>query len=245
VCILKHMETREAFRHRVRYEQQLAARLRLATTRLAAAEQERIWAIVAAHQAGLSIRQIAAATGLSRSRIHQLLQDGGAREIPTWLSPLRAHDHTAASEQDAAPHPAHAWVQARLADEVEVLRWCLDWLERLEWGEQVVVNLRPETEDTTEYVRFDHARVRRVLRRIAADLDLLARHGAEAEAARPEQAADLRTRHRQRLAEPEEQPQRGRTAKEQREALRKAFGLPYYDGDYADYFRHLRGTKPE
>jgi hypothetical protein len=46
-----------------------------------------------------------------------------------------------------------------------VLRWCLDWLERLEWGEQVIVNLRPETEDTTEYVRFDHARVRRILRR--------------------------------------------------------------------------------
>jgi hypothetical protein len=30
---------------------------------------------------------------------------------------------------------------------------------------------------------------------------------------------------------------RGRTAKEQRDALRTAFGLPYYNGDYADYFR--------
>jgi len=64
--------------------------------------------------------------------------------------------------------------------------------------------------------------------------------------------------HRYRLAEPEEQPRRGRTAKEQREALRKAFGLPHkeqrealrkafglphYDGDYADYFRHLQGPK--
>jgi hypothetical protein len=47
------------------------------------------------------------------------------------------------------------------------------------------------------------------------------------------------------LAEAEEQPQRGRTAKEQREALRKAFGLPHYDGDYADYFRHIRGKIPE
>ena len=239
------METRVAFRNRVRYAQQLAARLRLATTRLAEAEQERIWAIVAAHQAGLSIRQIATATGLSRSRIHQLLQDDEAREIPTWLSQLRAHDHTAASQQDAAPPPAHARMQARVAQEVEVFRWCLDWLERLERGEQVVVNLRPDTEDVTEYVRFDQARVRRILARMAADLDLLARYGAEMEAAHPEQAADPRTRHRQRLAEPEEHPQRGRTAKEQREALRKAFGLPDYDGDYADYFRHLRGTKPE
>jgi hypothetical protein len=239
------METREAFRQRIRYEQQLAARLRLATTRLAEAEQERIWAIVAAHHAGLSIRQIAAATGLSRSRIHQLLQDDEAREIPTWLSSLRAHDHPAASDQDPEPLPLHARMQARMAEEVEVLRWCLDWLARLERGEQVVVNLRPDTEDATEYVRFDHARVRRVLARIAADLDLLARHGVEMKAARPKPAADPRARHRQRLAEPEEEPQRGRTAKEQREALRKAFGLPHYDGDYADYFRHLRGTKPE
>lgn len=76
-------------------------------------------------------------------------------------------------------------------------------------------------------------------------MDLLAHHGAEGEATRPEPAADPRARHRHRLAEPEDVPQRGRTAKAQREALRKAFGLPHYDGDYADYFRHLRGTKPE
>src|SRR5438093_1612127 len=74
-CILKAMETREQLHQRIQREQQLKARLRLATTRLADAEQERLWAIMAAHQAGLSIRQIAAATGLSRSRIHQLLQD--------------------------------------------------------------------------------------------------------------------------------------------------------------------------
>jgi hypothetical protein len=87
-------------------------------------------------------------------------------------------------------------------------------IRRLERGEQVVVNLRPDTEDATEYVRFDHARVRRVLARIAADLDLLARPGAEMEATRPEPGADPRVRHRRRLAEPEEEPQRGRTAKE-------------------------------
>jgi Homeodomain-like domain len=239
------METSEPLHQRIQREQQLKARLRLATTRLADAEQERIWAIVAAHQAGWSIRQIAAATGVSRSRIHQLLQDEEAREIPTQLSQLRTHEPVTGGGQDAEPPPLHARMQARVAEEVEVLRWCLDWLARLERGEQVVVNLRPDTETATEYVRFDQARVRRVLARIAADLDLLARHGVEMEAARPEPAADPRARHRQRLAEPEEEPQRGRTAKEQREALRKAFGLPHYDGDYADYFRHLRGTKPE
>jgi hypothetical protein len=125
------------------------------------------------------------------------------------------------------------------------LRWGLDWLERLARGEHVVVNLRPDTEDATEYVRFDQARVRRVLARIAADLDLLARHGAEAETTPSEQTADACVRHHHRLAELEAEPQRGRTAKEQREALRKAFGLPPYSGDYADYFRHLQGTKPE
>jgi len=31
------------------------------------------------------------------------------------------------------------------------------------------------------------------------------------------------------------------SAKEQREALRKAFGLPHYNGDYADYLRHICG----
>jgi hypothetical protein len=77
--------------------------------------------------------------------------------------------------------------------------------------------------------------------RIAADLDALARQSAEAEAGSPAEPADPRTRHRRRLAEPAEKP-RGRTAKEQREALRKAFGLPLYDGDYAEYFRHTPGT---
>lgn len=72
--ILSGMETRDAFRQRVRREQLVKARLRVAAMRLTDAEQERIWAIVAVHEAGLSSRQIAAATGLSRRRIHQLLQ---------------------------------------------------------------------------------------------------------------------------------------------------------------------------
>ena len=235
------METCEQFHQRVQHEQQLKARLRVATARLTEAEQERIWAIVAAHYSGLSVRQIAAATGLSRSRIHQLLQDTEAREIPTWLSQLQTLGNAVDSGEEAEPAATQARMQARVAEEVEVLRWCLDWLERLERGEQVVVNLRPATENATEYVQFDQVRVRRVLARIAADLDTLARH--DPETARPEQAADPRTQHRQCLAEPEEQPHRGRTAKEQREALHKAFGLPHYDGDYADYFRHLHGPK--
>ena len=62
-------------------------------------------------------------------------------------------------------------IRTCLAREVEVLRRCIDWLQRLERGETVVVNLRPETEVETEFVSFDRLRVVRVLERIAADLD--------------------------------------------------------------------------
>ena len=115
------------------------------------------------------------------------------------------------------------------------------WLEQLERGEMVVVNLRPATDDQTQFTRFDHARVMRVLARITSDLDELARRHPQDEPAVPEGDRDPLKRHQRRLAEPDEKP-RGRTAKEQREALRKAFGLPHYDGDYAAYFRHIRGT---
>jgi hypothetical protein len=195
------MDTRDDRRQRFLREQQIKKRLRLATTRLHEAEQERIWAIVAARDAGLSIRQIATATGLSRSRIHQLLKDDEAREIPMWLIHLRDRDHPAEGEADTEPSSSQTAVQARVAEEVEVLRWCLDWLAQLERGETVVVNLRPETEDATEFVRFDPARVRRVLARIAADLDTLARHGPATDTKRPEEPTAPRTRHRRRLAE--------------------------------------------
>ena len=76
------METNDDFREQIRREQQFAARLRLATERLEEAQRERIWAIVEANQSGLSVRQIAAATGLSSSRVHQLLGSEGAHEIP-------------------------------------------------------------------------------------------------------------------------------------------------------------------
>jgi hypothetical protein len=98
------METREPLGPRIGREPPLHARLRLATRRIAEAERERLWAIVAAHDAGLSIRQIAAATGLSRSRIHQLLQDD-ARESSAWL-PHRGDRDLPADGQPDTDHPA-------------------------------------------------------------------------------------------------------------------------------------------
>ena len=67
-AILPGMETPEALQQCVRREPPMIARLRLAMTRLADAERERSWALVAAKEAGLSIRQIARATGVSPPR---------------------------------------------------------------------------------------------------------------------------------------------------------------------------------
>src|SRR4051812_8413822 len=140
------METHDQFSERIQREQRLTARLRLASERLEEAQQERIWAIVEAHQLGLSIRQIAAATELSSSRVHQLLGSEESREIPRWLGQRR--------DPKEAPAKRNPNLRARLAGEMDALRRCREWLERLERGEQVVVNLRPESNPETEYVSF-------------------------------------------------------------------------------------------
>src|SRR6266480_7645787 len=105
------METHDEFGERIRRERQVAARLRLATERLDEAQRERIWAIVEAHHSGLSVRQIAAATGLSSSRIHQLLGSDESREIPRWLSQRQ--------DQEAAPSRGRPDLQVRLAGEMD------------------------------------------------------------------------------------------------------------------------------
>jgi hypothetical protein len=168
------MEAHDEFKERIRREGRLAARLRLVTERLEDAQRERVWAIVEAHQAGLSVRQIAAATGLSSSRVHQLLGSDEAREIPRWHSQQRRRSRPNRSPRNTGRSPSHPDLQARLADELEALRRCREWLERLDRGEPVVVNLRPETDPETEYVSLDRTRVLRVLAQIIADLDELA-----------------------------------------------------------------------
>jgi hypothetical protein len=89
----------------------------------------------------------------------------------------------------------------------------------------VVVNLRPESEEETAFVPFDRHRVLRVLARMAADLDELARRPLENTEELAEDREELRARHRQRLAEPEPQPRR-LSQREERVALRQAKGLP-------------------
>jgi hypothetical protein len=215
------METHDEFGERIRRERRLAARLRLATERLEEAQRERIWAIVEAHQSGLSVRRIAVATGLSSSRVHQLLGSDEAREIPRWLSQQR---------QRGRPSPPD--VPARLAGELAALRRCHEWLERLDRGDQVVVNLRPETDPETEYVAFDRSRVLHVLARIIADLDELAGYPplAVEESAEDEDAETRRTRHRRRLAEPDPPPKR-LSVQEERAALWEALDDPPHEDE--------------
>ena len=163
------METAETRHQRVQRTRHLTERLRQATVRLSAAQQERVWAIVSAHQQGLSIRQIALAATLSAARVHQLLTDNAAADIPVWLSRLREQDWPGA--ESGVTDPPSASLAVTLTEEVTALRQCIGWLEQAERGEAVVVNLRPDTDPAPAYVVFDRWRILRVLERIAADLD--------------------------------------------------------------------------
>ena len=131
------------------------------------------------------------------------------------------HDLQSHVMGEVAPSP----LQARLADEVEVLRRCRDWLERLKRGEEIVVNLRPETDAETEYVWFYRPRMRRVLARIISDLDELTGYPSGTAEERTLDEKTRRLQHRHRLAEPDPSS-KPLTAREVRAALREVLGLP-------------------
>jgi len=215
------METREELRQRVRTEQEIIARLKTAAVRFADSQTERAWAIVSAHRAGLSIRKIALATGLSSSRTHQLLKEVDASEIPEWLSRARESNLQIFAEGNRKRSSRESRVRAQVATEITMLRQCIDWLEQLDRGERVIVNLRSETDVETEFVSFDRQRVLKVLKRIVADLDDLAQNAQRADCAGDN--LDPQTRHRRQLAEP---PPKGLSDREQRAALRSKLGLP-------------------
>lgn len=164
-----------------------------------------MWAIKYAHEGGLFIRKIAAATGLSPSRIHQVLNTNEPAKIPVWVTAV--HDEAAGRSSD------------RLAAEVRLLRQCIRWLHQLERGEDVIVNHRPDTDMETEYVRFDRPRVVRILERITADLDHLAQGGDT------QYDCDPTTHHRNRLAETPP-PTRRLSTREAQNSLRAELKLP-------------------
>ena len=108
--------------------------------------------------------------------------------------------NAASGEKETEGDEPQIKLRARLASETEVLRRCMDWLQRLEHSEIVVVNLRPDTEVETEFVSFDRLRVLRVPERIAADLDDLSRLPDDAHAGKESNPQDARARHRHELA---------------------------------------------
>ena len=73
-----------------RRERRVLARVSRAAWRLEQAERERRWALVSARAEGISIRTLAAAIGLSPSRVHQLVADAGLDALDAALGELRA-----------------------------------------------------------------------------------------------------------------------------------------------------------
>ena len=148
---------------------------------------------------------------------------GTPREIPGGNCQQRRPNRPDEPRQEAAPSRGLPDLLTRWQSSSR----CREWLERLDCGELVVVNLRPETDPETEYVSFDRPRVLRVLARIIGDLDELAGYPpiTEEKAVRGEDAEARRVRHRQRLAEPDPPPKR-LTIREERAALRALLDLP-------------------
>jgi AcrR family transcriptional regulator len=154
------------------------------------AELERIWAIVSAHREGLSVRDIARQVGLGPTRVHQLVTSPQADSVEHALSVLREVGWPA--PEDSRP-AAEEQVADRLIEEAAALVSCVEWLE----------SLRPEDDyPETDYVAVDQSRVIRVLRRIAHDLEELARARRVADLSSSGNDADPRMRLRRRLAEP-------------------------------------------
>ena len=171
-------------------------------------------------------QQFAARLRLATERLEEAQREriwAGSTNSSVRRGPTRSPER----RRNRPDRPSRSDLQARLTGELEALRQCREWLERLDRGERVVVNLRPETDPETEYVAFDRPHVLRVLARIIADLDDLAGNPpiVEEEATQREDAEARRVRHRRRLAEPDPPPKR-LSVQEERAALWDALGLP-------------------
>ena len=200
------MDAPEQWRERFQREQHVRYSLRVAAERLDSAEEERVVNVAAAHQAGLSVRQIAAAVRLSPARVHQLLHE------PVSSAAVRA---TTMRWDSAATQPA-AGSGAPLAGIAALVRECTEWLDRLDREEFVSVNLSEATDPQTEYVAADRAQVRQVLREIAREIEVTA-------GSTPASAEPVASR-RQRLASLLPKPAR-LSPHEERAQLRRQFGL--------------------
>src|SRR5712692_1900695 len=205
--ILPGVDAPEQWRERLQREQQVRHSLRVAADRLESAEQERVANIAAAHQAGLSVRQIAAAVRLSPARVHQLLH------APMSSSAVRA----TTMRWDRSATQAGAGSRVPLAGIAALVRECTEWLDRLDCEEFVAVNLREATDPQTEYVAADRAQVHQVLQEIAGEIEGLAAGSTPAN----DEAGGSR---RQRLARLLPKPA-ALSPREERTQLRRQFDL--------------------
>jgi hypothetical protein len=205
--ILRGVDAPEQWRQRLQREQQVRHSLRVAADRLESAEQERVANIAAAHQAGLSVRQIAAAVRLSPARVHQLLH------APVSSAAVRA----TTMRWDSSATQASAGSRVPLVGIAALVRECTEWLARLDREEFVAVNLREATDPQTEYVAADRAQVHQVLQEIAGEIEGLA---AGSTPANDEPGGS----RRQRLASLLPKPAR-LSPREERAQLRRQFDL--------------------
>lgn len=229
-----------ASREEVQRQERIRTRLARASFRLEMAELERIWAIVSASRAGMSVRDIARQVGLGPTRVHQLVTSPQADCVEQALSVLREAGWPA--PEDPVPG-AEEQVADRLTEEATALISCAEWLASLAAGESPVVNLRPDNDlPDTDYVTVDQGRVIRVLRRIAHDLEELARTRRVKDLSSSANDTDPRLGLRRRLAEPPIELSRGgksihqsRQAWADYEASLHRAGLPIPSNPY----RHL------
>src|SRR6266849_8987610 len=205
--ILRGVDAPEQWRERLQREQHVRHSLRVAADCLESAEQERVANIAAAHHAGLSVRQIAAAVRLSPARVHQLLH------APVSSSAVRA----TTMRWDRSATQAGAGSRVPLAGIAALVRECTEWLDRLDREEFVAVNLREATDPQTEYVAADRAQVHQVLQEIAREIESLAAGST------PANNEPVGSR-RQRLASLVPKPAR-LSPHEERAQLRRQFGL--------------------
>ena len=205
--IQRGVDAPEQWRERFQREQHVRHSLRVAAERLESAEEERVVNIAAAHQVGLSVRQIAAAVQLSPARVHQLLH------APVSSSAVRA---TTMGWDSSGPQTG-ASSGLRLGGIAALVHECTEWLDRLDREEFVAVNLREATDPQNEYVTADRAQVRQVLQEIAREIESLA---AESTPANDEPVGTRRQRLTSLLPKPARLSPR-----EERAQLRRQFDL--------------------
>ena len=95
-----------------------------AVWRLEQAERERAWALAAAKAEGVPIREIAAAAGLSSSRVHRVVTDADIDALDAALGALRSAGWPAPEDPggDDGDLAGRADIAGRLDDEVEWIR---------------------------------------------------------------------------------------------------------------------------